>query len=77
MGSQITRRDLKRREAFNGAIATMFAGDENKPLRRALRKCHSVDAIREIPGIPPEKAEAFIHLFWPHLAKITRPYFSG
>lgn len=60
----ITRRDLNRRKAFNKAIATMFPGDENKSIRRALRKCRSSEEVRKIPGIPIEDAEQFIKLFF-------------
>ena len=59
----ITRRDLNRRKAFNKVIAAMFSGDENKSIRRALRKCRSSEEVRKIPGIPIEDAELFIRLF--------------
>ena len=60
----ITRRNLERRKRFNSAIATMFAGDENKAIRRALRICKNPDEVRAIPDLQLEKAESFINLIW-------------
>lgn len=62
----LTRRDLERRKAFNLVIATMFPGDDSKPLRRALRKCRSPEDVQAVPGISIEKAEEFSRTVWPH-----------